>query len=190
MTGPVLGPSPYLCRRITPEALPGVHRTFDMFRLAWHLVAVSGGIVFWRNNETSAFLCAFVDCLDDVDEFLLVLEDPVEFVVVAGAEVTHHVFVAKEEHESDRVVEFVHLLEVGDLVEVTNVDDSEVLDPIGDLVENFILSHAIWIPVTTKTDHNKALVFGEDGLVDVPGGDQMGNNDRTHGDLVRMGQSS
>ena len=44
-------------------------------------------------------------------------------------------FIAEEEHEGDRVVEFVHLLEVGDLIEVADVDDGEVLDAISDALE-------------------------------------------------------
>lgn len=41
-------------------------------------------------------------------------------------------FVSKEEHEGNGIVEFVHLLEVGDLIEVADVDNGEVLDTIGD----------------------------------------------------------
>lgn len=40
--------------------------------------------------------------------------------------------VAEEEHKRDGIVEFVHLLEVGDLVEVANIDHSEVFHAVGD----------------------------------------------------------
>lgn len=40
--------------------------------------------------------------------------------------------VPEEEHEGDRVVELVHLLEVGHLVEIAHVDDGEVLNAVGD----------------------------------------------------------
>lgn len=40
--------------------------------------------------------------------------------------------VAEEEHQRHRVVELVHLLEVGDLVQVADVEDGEVFDPVGD----------------------------------------------------------
>lgn len=43
--------------------------------------------------------------------------------------------VAEEEHKRDGIVEFVHLVEVGDLVEVADVDDSEVLHTISDTYE-------------------------------------------------------
>jgi hypothetical protein len=68
-------------------------------------VPIPRRIVFWRDDETSAFLGAFVDGLYDVDQFLLVLKDSVHLVVVSGAKVTHHVFVTEEEHERHEVVQ-------------------------------------------------------------------------------------
>ena len=40
--------------------------------------------------------------------------------------------VAEKEHERDRIVEFVHLFEIGHLIEVANVEDGEVFDSVGD----------------------------------------------------------
>ncbi len=40
--------------------------------------------------------------------------------------------VAEEEHEGDGVVKLIHLLKVGNLIEVADVDDGEVLDTVGD----------------------------------------------------------
>ena len=68
-------------------------------------------------------------------------------------------FVAEEEHEGNGIVKFIHLFKVGNLIEIADVDDGEILDPIGDTVEDLILSHAIRIPVTTKSDDDKALLF-------------------------------
>jgi hypothetical protein len=42
------------------------------------------------------------------------------------------VFVSEEELEGEGIVKFVHLLEVGDLIEVADVGDCEVLDTSGD----------------------------------------------------------
>jgi hypothetical protein len=42
------------------------------------------------------------------------------------------VLVAEEEHDGHRVVQLVHLLEIGHLVDVADVDDGEVLDAVGD----------------------------------------------------------
>ncbi len=153
----------------------------SLLLLPYCLVSISGRVVLRRDNQTPALLCTLVDCLDDVDELLFVFEDPVEFVVVAGAKITHHVFVAEEEHKGNGVVEFVHLLEVGDLIEVADVDNSKVLDALGDFVEHFILAHAVGIPVAAEANYHQSFVFGEDSLIDVPGGDEMGDDDGTHG---------
>ncbi len=69
------------------------------------LVSVARRVVLGADDQTAALFRAAVHRLDDVDELLLVLEDPVELVVVAGAKVDHHVFVAKEEHDCARIVE-------------------------------------------------------------------------------------
>jgi hypothetical protein len=62
----------------------------------------------------------------------------------------------------------VHLLEVGNLVEIADVDDGEVLDSVGDTVEDLVLSHAVGVPVATEADDDEALFLGHDSLVDVP----------------------
>lgn len=88
------------------------------------------------DDQTATLLGTTVDSLDYVDQLLLVLQDPVELVVVASTEITHHVFVAEEEHECDGVIKFIHLFKVGNLIEVADVDDSEVLDTVGDSLES------------------------------------------------------
>lgn len=35
-------------------------------------------------------------------------------------------------------------------------------------IEDFILSHAVGLPIAAETDYDKALFFGHDGLVDMP----------------------
>jgi len=100
--------------------------------LSKHLVSISSGIILWTDDQTSALLCASINGLDDVDQLLFILQNPVKLVIVTGTEIAHHVFVAEEKHYGDGVVEFIHLLEVWDLVEITDVDDGKVLDAIGD----------------------------------------------------------
>jgi len=149
--------------------------------VAIRLVSVSGGVILRTDNQTTTLLRTTIDRLDDINQLLLILQDPVELVVVTGTEIAHHMFIAEEEHEGNRIVEFIHLLEVGDLVEVADVDDGEVLDTIGDAVEDLILSHAIRIPITTETDDDKSFIFAHDCLVDVPSGNEMGEYNRSHG---------
>jgi hypothetical protein len=84
------------------------------------------------DHQPPPLLSSPIDRLDDVDQLLLILQHPVEFIIVPRPEIAHHVLVAEEEHERHRVVEFVHLLEVWHLIEIADVDDREILHPVGD----------------------------------------------------------
>ena len=162
----------------------------------------------WREHtlgadyETSTLLGAAVDCLDNVDEFLLILKHPIQLVVVTSSEIAHDVLIAEEEHDGAGVVEFcftrqrccllsnkrfarrlirtIHLVKVGDLVDITDIDDGKALDLVGYLVEELILAHAVGVPVAAEADDDETLLLAEDGLVDVPARGQMGNDDRAH----------
>lgn len=120
---------------------------------------MKGSYTFRANDQTPALLRAAVDGLNDVDHLLLVLEHPVELVVVAGAEVHHHVLVAEEEEDGAGVVQLVHGVEVGDLVDVANVNGGEVAHALLNPVEYFVLAHAVRVPVAAEADHDQALVF-------------------------------
>jgi hypothetical protein len=103
------------------------------------LISVSGRVILGTHNQTSTLLGSSVDGLDDINQLLLILQDPVQLVVVSCSEITHHVFVAEEEHDGHGIVELVHLVEIGDLVQITDVDD-------------FVLAHAVLVPVATEAD--------------------------------------
>ena len=144
------------------------------------LISISRRVIFRRNDETSALLCAFVDRFYDIDQLLFVLQDPIHFVIVSGAEITHHVFIPEEEHERHRVVQLVHLVEIFDLFQIAYVDDSEVLDAICNAVEDFVLAHAVGVPVLAEADDNQAFIFGHDGLVHVPASNKVREDDGAH----------
>lgn len=149
--------------------------------LASSLVSISGRVVLGTDDQTPALLGSSIDGLDDIDQLLLVLQDPVQLVVVSGSKITHHVFVAEEEHDGHGVVKLVHLVEVGHLIQIADIDDSEVLDTVGDAVEDFVLAHTVLVPVATEANDDQTVFFGHDGLVDVPAAGEMGENDGTHG---------
>jgi hypothetical protein len=69
-------------------------------------ISVTRRIVLRANNKTSTLLRTLVDRFNNIYQLLLILQHPVQLVVVASAEIAHHVFVAEEEHERDCVVEF------------------------------------------------------------------------------------
>lgn len=51
-------------------------------------------------------------------------------------------FVPEEEHECGCIVEFVHLFEVGNLIEIADVDYCEVLDAVCDACGEWWLANA------------------------------------------------
>lgn len=133
-------------------------------------VPVARAVILRTHDQTPPLLRTLVHRLQDVDDFLLVLQHPIQFVVITRPKITHHMFIPKEEHDGARVVEFVHLLEIGHLVQIAEVDDGKVLDAVGDFVEHFVLAHAVGIPVAAEADHHETIFLGHDGLVDVPCG--------------------
>ena len=139
-------------------------------------------VILRADDETASLLRTTVDGLDNVDELLLVLQHPLDLVVVARAQVDHHVLVSEEEHEGALVVELVHLVEVGHLIDVAEVDDGEVLHLIGDAIEHLVLAHAVGAPVSAEPDDYQPFIFAENGLVDVPAGLEMGKHE-THCDI-------
>lgn len=58
---------------------------------------------------------------------------------------------------------------------------SKVLHLVGDLVQHFVLAHAVLVVVAPEADHDEAVFLAEDGLVDVPACSKMRENDGTHG---------
>ena len=97
-----------------------------------HPKARTGKLTLRTNHQTPPLLSPSVNRFNNVNQLLLVLEYPVQFVVVPRPEIAHHVLVAEEEHQCHRVVELVHLLEIGDLVQIAYIEDGEVFDTVGD----------------------------------------------------------
>ncbi len=51
-------------------------------------------------------------------------------------------FIPKEEHHRNRIVQFIHLIKVRNLVDVAEVDDGEVFDLVGDAYGELVLVHS------------------------------------------------
>ena len=98
-----------------------------------HRTPEEGKLTLGTLHQTPALLGATVDGLEDIDHLLLVEQLPIYLVIVSRSEITHHVFVSEEEHDCAGIVQLVHLVEVGHLFDVANVDDGEVLDAVGNL---------------------------------------------------------
>ena len=61
--------------------------------MAVFLVTVLGGVVLGSDHQTTALPGTPVDRLHNVNELLLVLEGPVDLVVVSRPEIDHNVLV-------------------------------------------------------------------------------------------------
>lgn len=73
------------CRK---KGFPGFSSSFS--------VPIPSRVVLGADDQTAPLLGAAVDGLDDIDQLLLVLQDPVQLVVVSRAEIAHHVLVSEE----------------------------------------------------------------------------------------------
>lgn len=116
-------------------------------------VSVLGGVIFRGDHQTSAFSCTPIHGLHNINHLLLVLQSPVDLVIVTGAKINHDVLVPEEEHAGARVIQLVHLVEVWHLCDVDQVDDSKVLDLFSNVIQNLIHLHAGWVPVVAEADY-------------------------------------
>ena len=95
-----------------------------------HLVPIPRRVILRADDKTTTLLCSAVNRLDNVDEFLLIFKDPIEFVVVSGPEIAHHVLVSEKEHDCAGIVEFVHSFKVRDFVQVAYVEDLKMVSTL------------------------------------------------------------
>ena len=117
------------------------------------LVPIPSTVVLRRHNQTSTLLRPPIYRLNDINKLLLILQHPVQLVIISRSKITHHVFVTEEEHDSARIVQLVHGLEIGDFVEIAEVDGAKVLYTV-DLVEYLVLRHAVGVRVPAEADQN------------------------------------
>jgi len=142
------------------------------------LVSVFGGVILGRNNETAAFSRSAVNRLANVDHLLLVLHGPVDLVVVTGAQIDHDELVPEEEHGGARVVQLVHLVKVRHIGDIDQIDDAVVFDLLGDAEQSFVHFHTRGVPIVAESDEDNFVLFGEDGLVDLPAIGEMSQHKR------------
>ena len=53
------------------------------------LIAVSGGIIFGTDHQTPPLLRALIYRLNDVYQFLLIFQNPVELIIIASSKIAH-----------------------------------------------------------------------------------------------------
>lgn len=89
-------------------------------------------ITLGTNNQPPPLLCPTIYRFNDINQLLLILQHPVQLIIVARAEIAHHMLIAKKEHERHRVVELIHLFKIRHLIQVADVENREVFHSVGD----------------------------------------------------------
>ncbi|KAA8903361.1 hypothetical protein TRICI_005719 [Trichomonascus ciferrii] len=129
---------------------------------------MGGRLTFRADDQTLAFDGASIDDFENVDHFLFVLEREVEFVVITGSKVAEHVFVAEKEHDTHWIVEFIHLVESRDLVNVAYINSGKVANLFGNVVQNLVHLHTFGVVISAKPNHNQTVFLRENGLINMP----------------------
>jgi hypothetical protein len=62
----------------------------------------------------------------------------------------------------------------------------KVLDLVSDARKNVVLLYAVLVAISAKPDHDEALGLGKDGLVDVPRGGKVRQEDGAHSGCGRV----
>ena len=132
------------------------------------LIAIPGGEVFRGDHQTFALARASIDHFYDVDDVLAIVHRPVDLVVIAGGGIHHDVLVAEEEHHGARVVKLIHVIEIGHLCDVHEVDNAEIAHILGEGKEHLVLLHALGVIVVPEANQDHLLLLRHDGLVHGP----------------------
>ena len=88
--------------------------------------------------------------------------------------------IPKKKHQRNRIIQLIHLLEIRHLIQITHIQNREILNSVGDAVQHFVLPHAVGVPVAPEADYDQPLFFGHYGLVDVPACYEVGEDDGAH----------
>ena len=105
---------------------------------------MTGRVILRTVDQTSSLLSAFVNNLQDINHLLLIVQHPVDLVVITRTKVTHHMLISEEEHDRASIVELVHLIESRYSVWtiVAFVEDTPISRDAGTLLKDFVLTLA------------------------------------------------
>src|SRR6266540_3297122 len=102
------------------------------------LVTIFGGVVLWRIHLTMAFPGTPVDSLNNVNELLLVLQGPVDLVIVSCPKINQNVLIPEEEHHCRRIIQLIQGVEIRNPGDVNKVDNCKVLYGLSYCCQHFI----------------------------------------------------
>jgi len=99
---------------------------------------------------------------------LLTIHCPIYLVVITSPQINHDMLITIKEHHRAGVIQFIHLVEIWYLSDITQIDDGKILDFFCNRIEGFVHSHTLGVPVVPKADDDDAVLFRFDGFVDMP----------------------
>lgn len=70
-------------------------------------------------------------------------------------------YLPPKEHDSARIIQFIHLVEIRHLLDIDDIESRKCLDLGRDFVEQFIHGHALGETVLAESDHNYMAFFVE-----------------------------
>jgi len=73
-------------------------RTYTSIANKNGLVTVLGGIVLWSNHQITALPGTPIPSLYNVNKLMLVLQGPIDLIVVSCTKINHDALVSEEEH--------------------------------------------------------------------------------------------
>lgn len=106
------------------------HIEYDSKSLATTAISITvlGRVILGCNHKTSSLARSSVHCFDYIYKLLLVVENPVDLVVVSCSQVDHDMLVPEKEHHRTRIVQLVHCIKVGDFGDINEENHCEILD--------------------------------------------------------------
>lgn len=84
------------------------------------LVHPLSAIILRTHHQSLPLTRTPIHRLHDINQLLLIANRKIDFIIIPRAKVNLHVPVAPEKHDRARVVDFVHGVEVGDLLYIVS----------------------------------------------------------------------
>jgi len=91
------------------------------------LVTVLGGVVLWSNHQTTALPSTPIPSLYNVNKLMLVLQGPIDLIVVSCPKINHDALASEEEHHCRLIIQFIQGVKVRNLSYINEVDNGKVL---------------------------------------------------------------
>ena len=114
--------------------------------------------------------------LNQVYHFLLIIQSPVNLIVVTCSQIDHNMFITEEEHHSTWIIQFIHLVKIGYFCNINldlnlsikiiyiitstyQVNHCKIFNFFGNTIKNLVHLHTSRIPIMSKTNDYNTILF-------------------------------